>query len=105
MTGEQIDRFVGATYHHPVEKTLYEEKGGRGLTMVADSNVVVIANYLKNGSVDGAWSRNQSFVTVAEDYIKHDVYITKVTRFLDTELKSRFGNDYERLRDIFNADA
>lgn len=96
---------VGATYHHPVEKTLYTEKGGRGLTIVVDSNAVVIANFRASGEVDGAWSRNQSFVTVAEDYVKHDVYITKVTRFLDGPLKARFGAEYERLRDVFDADA
>ena len=95
---------IGATYHHPVEKTLYEEKGGRGLTLVSDSEVVIIANYHVEGGVDGAWSRNHTFVTVAEDYIKHDVYITKVTRFLEPQVKDRFGEDYERLRDVFHAD-
>jgi sugar-specific transcriptional regulator TrmB len=99
------DRFIGATYHHPVEQTLYEEKGGRGLTLVSDSSLVVMANFSSDASVDGAWSRNQSFVTVAEDYIKHDVYITKVTRFLDAEVKERFGANYETLRDVFDADA
>lgn len=96
---------IGATYHHPVEKTLYQEKGGRGLTLVTDSSKVVIANYQAAGEIEGAWSRNQSFVTVAEDYVKHDVYITKVTRFLEGEMKQRFGEDYARLRDVFNADA
>ena len=99
------DRVIGATYHHPVEKTLYQEKGGRGLSLVVDSTIVVIANFLQDGSVDGAWSRNQTFVTVAEDYVKHDVYITKVTRFLEPEVKARFGEDYEKLRDIFNSEA
>ncbi len=96
---------IGATYHHPVEKTLYEEKGGRGLTLVADGNIVVIANYQADGSIEGSWSRNKTFVTVAEDYIKHDVYITKVTRFLGPAVKARFGRDYEQLRDVFDADA
>ncbi len=96
---------IGATYHHPVEKTLYEEKGGRGLTLVADGAEVVIANYRRGGEIDGAWSRNQTFVTVAEDYVKHDVYITKVTRFLGSEMKQRFGEDYARLRDVFDAEA
>jgi len=96
---------IGATYHHPVEKTLYAEKGGRGLTLVADSQEVIIANFRADGRVDGAWSRNQSFVTVAEDYVKHDVYITKVTRFLDDAVTARFGPEYERLRDVFDADA
>ncbi len=96
---------IGATYHHPVEQTIYEEKGGRGLTIVADSSEVVLANYRQDGTVDGAWSRNQSFVTVAEDYVKHDVYITKVTRFLNAEVVQRFGENYTRLRDVFNAEA
>lgn len=96
---------IGATYHHPAEKTLYQEKGGRGLTLVGDSREVVIANFSQGGEVEGAWSRNKSFVTVAEDYVKHDVYITKVTRFLNDAVVARFGHDYSQLRDVFNADA
>jgi sugar-specific transcriptional regulator TrmB len=96
---------IGATYHHPVEKTLYAEKEGRGLTIVSDGAQVVIANFKIGGDVDGAWSRNESFVTVAEDYVKHDVYITKVTKFLGAEVTKRFGEDYQQLRDVFNADA
>jgi HTH-type transcriptional regulator, sugar sensing transcriptional regulator len=66
---------------------------------------VVIANFQVGGKVDGAWSRNESFVTVAEDYVKHDVYITKVTRFLGPEVVARFGENYSRLRDVFNSEA
>jgi sugar-specific transcriptional regulator TrmB len=96
---------IGATYHHPVEKTLYAEKGGRGLTVVVDGDQVVIANFKMGDEVDGAWSRNESFVNVAEDYVKHDVYITKVTKFLGPEVVQRFGEDYSRLRDVFDAEA
>ncbi len=101
----QPTQFIGATYHHPAEQTLYDEKGARGLTLVSDSESVLLANYHQNGEVDGAWSRNSSFVTVAEDYVKHDVYITKVTRFLDQEVRARFGDKYEHLRNVFDADA
>jgi len=96
---------IGATYHHPVERTLYAEKGGRGLTLVVDGNEVVIANFKIGDVVEGAWSRNESFVTVAEDYVKHDVYITKVTRFLGPEMVERFGEDYRILRNVFDAEA
>ncbi|MBT5702368.1 MAG: helix-turn-helix domain-containing protein [Pseudomonadales bacterium] len=96
---------IGATYHHPVQETLYAEKGGRGLTVVVDGAQVVIANFQSNGEIDGAWSKNKSFVTVAEDYVKHDVYITKVTRFLGPEVVKRFGENYDRLRDVFNSEA
>ncbi len=30
-------RKIGATYHHPVQETLYAEKRGRGLTVVVDA--------------------------------------------------------------------
>ena len=61
--------------------------------------------FQSNGEIDGAWSKNKSFVTVAEDYVKHDVYITKVTRFLGPEVVKRFGENYDRLRDVFNSEA
>ena len=96
---------IGATYHHPVENTLYNEKKGRGLTLVADSEIVLLGHYGMDDTIDGAWSRNPSFVTVAEDYIKHDVYITKVTRFLSDEVVARFGPHYEKLRAVFDSEA
>ena len=96
---------VGATYHHPVENTIYNEKKGRGLTLVVDSEIVLLAHYGMDGTIDGAWSRNPSFVTVAEDYVKHDVYITKVTRFLPDAMKLRFGPQYEKLRAVFDSEA
>ena len=92
---------IGATFHHPAEQTIYQEKGGRGLTLVADSQCVVIATFFDNGKVEGAWSRNRAFVIVAEDYIRHDVYITKVAATMDDQLKEHFGADYHFLRDVF----
>ncbi|MBT4099749.1 MAG: TrmB family transcriptional regulator, partial [Gemmatimonadetes bacterium] len=50
---------------------------------------------------EGAWSRTRAFVFVAEDYIRHDVYITKVTAEMGAALQQKFGPDYARLREIF----
>ena len=94
-------RRLGATYHHPAEETVRRERGGRGLTLVVDKRCVVIATFSDDGRVEGAWSRNRAFVFVAEDYIRHDVYITKVTATMDAELKRVFGSDYGKLRDVF----
>jgi hypothetical protein len=55
----------------------------------------------KYGVVEGAWSRNRSFIIMAEEYIKHDIYIMKIVRRYDRLLRERFGNGYEKLRDIF----
>lgn len=92
---------IGATFHHPAEETLYEEKGGRGLTLVADGHGVMTATFSSDGRVEGAWSRNHAFTILAEDYVRHDVYITKLTATMDAEIKERFGDNYQDLRDVF----
>ena len=95
------ERAIGATFHHPVEQAIYQEKGGRGLTMVVDGQEAVMATFLKDGGVTGAWSVNRAFVSATEDYIRHDVYITKVTALLGDQMRVVFGEKYERLRDVF----
>jgi sugar-specific transcriptional regulator TrmB len=89
-------------YHHPIEHTLYKEKGGRGLVVVADSEEVLMATVVKGNRVAGAWSTNRGFVTVAEDYIKHDIYIMKIVRRFDKALRETFGDRYVKLRDVFS---
>ncbi|MEW6585323.1 MAG: helix-turn-helix domain-containing protein [Nitrospirota bacterium] len=89
-------------YLHPIEDTLYEEKGGRGIVVVVDSKEVLMGTIFKYGRVSGTWSRNPGFITMAEDYIKHDVYVMKIIKRFDNLLKSRFGGRYEKLRDVFS---
>ena len=38
---------------------------------------------------------------VAEDYVRHDVYITKVIATMGDDLQKHFGPDYARLREVF----
>ena len=91
---------VGQVYYHPIEDTLYAEKGGRGFVLVADSQEVLIGTVSYEGKTEGAWSRNKGFVMIAEDYVKHDVYITKILKRFDKELLNRFGERYAKLRDV-----
>jgi sugar-specific transcriptional regulator TrmB len=93
---------IGQVFHHPIEDTIYLEKGGRGIVVVADSQEVLMGTVSRYGKVEGAWSRNRGFATLAEDYIKHDIYIMKIVRRFDTVLKERFGKRYEKLRNIFS---
>ncbi len=101
---------VGAFYEHPIADTLYEERGGRGFALVADGAVALNATIANDdtrpegGTVraSGAWSRSEGFVLLAEDYIKHDVYIMKIVTRFDRQLVKRFGRGYRRLRDIFS---
>jgi HTH-type transcriptional regulator, sugar sensing transcriptional regulator len=88
-------------FNHPIEDTLFQEKGGRGLVLVADSREVLIGTISGDNRAEGAWSVNRGFIAVAEDYIKHDIYITKIVRRFDGPLIKKFGEKYAKLRDIF----
>jgi hypothetical protein len=92
---------IGQVYPHPIEETLYKEKGGRGLVIVADSEIALMADVHADDKVEGAWSTNKGFVVLAEDYIKHDIYIMKVVKRFNRELVEKFGARYEHMRDVF----
>ena len=96
------DTAIGQLFQHPIEDTLYDEKGGRGFTVVCDGKTALTGTVTKELQVEGAWSHNLGFVTLAEDYVKHDIYIMKIIKRFDPGLKSRFGNNYMHLRDIYN---
>ena len=89
-------------FRHPIEDTLYHEKGGRGVVLVVDASEVLTATVYPGDRVEGAWSKNSGFVTMAEDYIKHDIYIMKIVKRFDRSLIKKFGAGYAKLRDIFN---
>ncbi|PKL38801.1 MAG: hypothetical protein CVV44_08000 [Spirochaetae bacterium HGW-Spirochaetae-1] len=92
----------GQVFRHPIEDTIYDEKGGRGFTLVADSREAMTATVYRDRRVEGAWSMNSGFVTLAEDYVKHDIYIMKIVERFDKELIKRFGAGYVKLRDVFH---
>jgi HTH-type transcriptional regulator, sugar sensing transcriptional regulator len=96
------DTGIGTVFRHPIEDTIYNEKGGRGLTMVADAGAALIGTIADDGRAEGAWSMNGGFVTLAEDYIKHDIYIMKIVSRFDAALIERFGRNYRLLRDIYS---
>lgn len=98
----EINFKIGQLFSHPIEDTIYSEKGGRGLTIVADSKEALIATIFQNNQIEGGWSINKGFVTLAEDYIKHDIYIMKIVKRFDKLLIKRFGQNYKKLRDIYN---
>jgi HTH-type transcriptional regulator, sugar sensing transcriptional regulator len=98
----QTEVRAGVMYQHPIEDTLYEERGGRGFVMVSDSREAVLATVYGESAVEGAFSMNRGFILLAEDYIKHDIYVMKIVRRMDRELIKRFGERYRKLRDIYS---
>jgi len=93
---------IKTMFHHPIEDTIYKESGGRVLVIVSDSNEVLWGNIRENDIVDGAHSKNRGFTLLAEDYIKHDIYIMKIVKRFDKELIEKFGDNYKLLRDVFS---
>ena len=93
---------VGQVYYHPIEDTLYAEKQGRALVIVVDSQEVLMGNISREGKTEGAWSRNRGFTMIAEDYVKHDIYIAKIISRFEKELIQRFGEKYIKLRDVLH---
>ncbi len=93
---------VGTCFSHPIADTLFQEKGGRGLTLVVDSREAMMVTVFETGEAEGAWSRNRGYVNLAEDYVKHDIYIMKIVDRFDTLLIDRFGPGYRKLRDVFS---
>ncbi|HLG22783.1 MAG TPA: helix-turn-helix domain-containing protein [Candidatus Manganitrophaceae bacterium] len=91
---------VGQVYYHPIEDTLYSEKQGRALVIVVDSQEVLMGNIGRGGITEGAWSKNRGFTMIAEDYVKHDIYIAKIIGRFGKELVKKFGAKYEKLRDV-----
>ncbi len=98
--GDRTDG-AGALFRHPIADTLYQEKGGRGLVLVRDSRDALVGTIDTEHKVHGAFSSNQGFITLAEDYIKHDIYIMKIVSRFDQTLIEKFGTNYRHLRNIF----
>jgi len=93
---------AGEIFLHPIQDTLYQERGGRGFALVRDGKTALMGTIRKDRRVEGAWSHGPGFVLLAEDYIKHDIYIMKIVRRFDAELIGRFGPGYALLRDVYS---
>lgn len=91
-------------YMHPAADTIYAEKNFRGFILVADSREAVNGTIDSKGT-DAMWSMNAAFVTIAEDYIRHDIYLMKTVQRFAPQLRKKFGDNYEKLRDVFTDEA
>jgi hypothetical protein len=94
-------RKLGQLYLHPVEDTIYAHGSARGFALVADSKEALIGK-IEDRETGAIWSMNEGFVMMAEDYIRHDIYVMKIAKRLDPLLKDRFGLRYEKLRDVYS---
>ena len=92
---------IGQLYIHPVEDTIYSERGIRGFTMVADSREA-LSGTIVSQKAEAIWSMNEGFVIMADGFIRHDIYQMKTMKRFGPFLKKMFGERYEKLRDVYN---
>jgi sugar-specific transcriptional regulator TrmB len=90
-------------YIHPIEDTIFAERNVRGFTLVADSREALIGQ-VTGKETEAIWSMNEGFVIMSENYIRHEIYQMKTMKRLDPLMRQKFGERYEKLRDIFNDD-
>ena len=94
---------VGQIYKHPIEGSIYTDNNSRGFAMVVDSKEALLGK-VSQRNLDMIWSMNEGFVLMAEDYIRHDIYFIKTARRFAPLLKARFGDNFEKMRDVFSDD-
>lgn len=96
-TNTKLDKL----YLHPIEETIHKTKHSRAITIVADKNEMLSGIIFPNNKFEGVWTMNRSLVIMAEDYIRHDIYMIKILKIYDRLLRENFGNRYEKLQEIF----
>ena len=91
---------VGQVYRHSVEDSVYAERELRGLTLITDSKEALIGK-ISETNADAIWSMNDTFVIMAEDYLRHDIYLIKTMMRFNPVLKEAFGERYQKMTDIY----
>ena len=76
-----LDLDIPSHYCHAFEEDIVRASEG-SLTLVMDGLEVLVGETLPPKTCQAAWSRNQGLVFVAEEYIRHEVYIHKIIQRL-----------------------
>lgn len=92
---------AGKMYTHPVDGM---DGDSRDIVIVADSREALSGTIHADGSAEAATSANEGFVSLADGYVKHDIYMMKLMRRFDRDFKRAFGQGYEKLRNVFSDD-
>ncbi len=90
-----------AVYVHRQEKVIARERHGRTFCITADGVNALTAHIPSEGTATAGLSANRTFVGVADDFIRHDIYFLKVMKRFGADLTRRFGGDLRHLRDPF----
>lgn len=88
-------------YFHGMGEEKKKEMGGRWITLVSDFKEVVFGQIINQSIAEVIWTESKPMVILATEYVRHDVYFYKSAKALPNEMKNKFGDDLEKIRDIF----
>ncbi len=90
----------GVVYKHNLEDILLQEMGERRLALAADDKVVLLGYFSPEEEAFATWTHNRGMVSLAKDYITHDIISLKLVNQFEPQMRSIFGKKWERLRDV-----
>lgn len=86
----------GDFYHHGYEAQVLEEHRGRMFVMVTDEATALLGVIEHPSGM--AWTTNYGLAKIAKEYVKHEIYQSKIMKFYGKKFAEDFGYELERLR-------
>lgn len=98
---EQYHTRLKQVYKHGFEEDKLQETGCRWMTIVADGEEMLHAS-IRNATVaEATYTKNSSMVFFAKEYVNHDAYCIRMIDVIGEQVRERFGEDMEGVRDVF----
>lgn len=77
------------------------EMGGRWITLVSDRKEAVFGQIVSSEVAEVIWTKSKPMITMASEYVRHDMYFYKNTELFGEEMQQKLGEDYVKIREIF----
>ncbi|XOQ43881.1 MAG: TrmB family transcriptional regulator [Clostridium sp.] len=98
---EKYDTRLTKIYRHGFEQDRIRETGFRWITIAADQREMLHATIQNDKASEAIYTCNSSMVYFAEEYVRHDAYCLRIIDALPKEVRSVFGDNMEKIRDVF----
>lgn len=100
-SSEKYNTKLKKYYKHGFEEAKIKDVGHRWITITCDGKEMTYA-LIRNSKVSEAiYTKNESMVFFADEYIYHDAYCLRLIERFGTQVKKEFGEDMGGIRDVF----
>jgi sugar-specific transcriptional regulator TrmB len=95
ICGKEHPNF-GEFFNHGYEAQVMEEHRGRMFVLVTDETSALMG--VTEHPSGMAWTTNYGLIKIAKEYVKHEIYQSKIMQFYGKKFAEDFGKKLERLR-------